>query len=124
MKLKALLADGRVRLVCFPHCSNVVAAINDVASLSAMARAAGARVVVECQWRGFGPQRQYAQSLVNHDWILWLDSDEVVSPELRASIEAVLSRITGPFRTVFIATGALEIGPHGPEKALRAVTPA
>ena len=45
--LQALLADGRVRLVCFPHCSNVVAAINDVTSLSAMARAHGARVVVD-----------------------------------------------------------------------------
>ena len=45
--LAVLLADGRVRLVCFPHCSNVVAAINDVASLSAMARAHGARVVVD-----------------------------------------------------------------------------
>ncbi len=45
--LAALLADGRVKLVCFPHCSNVVAAINDVARLSAMARAAGARVVVD-----------------------------------------------------------------------------
>ncbi len=45
--LKALLADGRVRLVCLPHCSNVVAEINDVAMLSAMAKAAGARVVVD-----------------------------------------------------------------------------
>lgn len=40
-----------------------------------------------------------------------------------ASIQAVLARLEGPFRTVFIATGALEIGPHAPEKALRAVTP-
>ena len=45
--LAALLADGRVRLVCFPHCSNVVAEINDVAAISAMAKAAGARVVVD-----------------------------------------------------------------------------
>jgi selenocysteine lyase/cysteine desulfurase len=45
--LAALLADGQVRLVCFPHCSNVVAEINDVAAISAMARAAGARVVVD-----------------------------------------------------------------------------
>lgn len=45
--LAALLADGRVKLVCFPHCSNVVAAINDVTALSAMARAHGARVVVD-----------------------------------------------------------------------------
>jgi selenocysteine lyase/cysteine desulfurase len=45
--LAALLADGQVRLVCFPHCSNVVAEINDVAAISAMARAKGARVVVD-----------------------------------------------------------------------------
>lgn len=45
--LAALLADGKVRLVCLPHCSNVVAEINDVAAISAMAKAAGARVVVD-----------------------------------------------------------------------------
>jgi selenocysteine lyase/cysteine desulfurase len=45
--LQALLADGKVRLVCFPHCSNVIAEINDVAAISALARAAGARTVVD-----------------------------------------------------------------------------
>ena len=45
--LAALLSDGKVRLVCFPHCSNVVAEINDVAVIAAMARAAGARTVVD-----------------------------------------------------------------------------
>ena len=45
--LAALLADGRVRLVAFPHCSNVVAEINPVAEIAAMARAAGARTVVD-----------------------------------------------------------------------------
>ena len=45
--LKALLADGRVRLVAFPHCSNVIAEINPVAEICAMARAAGARTVVD-----------------------------------------------------------------------------
>ena len=45
--LQALLSDGKVRLVCFPHCSNVVAEINDVAAISAIARAAGARTVVD-----------------------------------------------------------------------------
>ncbi len=46
-RLQALLADGRVRLVAFPHCSNVVAEINPVAEICAMARAAGARTVVD-----------------------------------------------------------------------------
>jgi (heptosyl)LPS beta-1,4-glucosyltransferase len=41
-------------------------------------------------WPGFGPQRQRAQTHVTADWILWLDADERVTPELRASIEAVL----------------------------------
>lgn len=45
--LAALLADGHVKLVCFPHCSNVIAEINDVASICAMARDAGARTVVD-----------------------------------------------------------------------------
>jgi selenocysteine lyase/cysteine desulfurase len=45
--LAALLGDGKVRLVCFPHCSNVVAEVNDVAAISAMCRAAGARTVVD-----------------------------------------------------------------------------
>jgi cysteine desulfurase family protein (TIGR01976 family) len=45
--LRKLLADGAVRLVCFPHCSNVIAAINDVAGITAIAHQAGARVVVD-----------------------------------------------------------------------------
>jgi selenocysteine lyase/cysteine desulfurase len=45
--LAALLADGMVKLVCFPHCSNVIAEINDVAAICALARDAGARTVVD-----------------------------------------------------------------------------
>lgn len=45
--LSKLLADGKVRLVCFPHCSNVIAEVNDVAAISALAAAAGARTVVD-----------------------------------------------------------------------------
>ncbi|WP_169052354.1 aminotransferase class V-fold PLP-dependent enzyme [Tabrizicola sp. YIM 78059] len=45
--LAGLLADGKVKLVCFPHCSNVIAEINDVAAICSMARAAGARTVVD-----------------------------------------------------------------------------
>ena len=45
--LAALLADGRVKLVAFPHCSNVVAEINNVAAICEIARAAGARTVVD-----------------------------------------------------------------------------
>lgn len=46
-RLKPLLADGRVRLVCFPHCSNVVAEINPVAEIVGLAHAAGAAACVD-----------------------------------------------------------------------------
>ena len=46
-RLVALLADGKVRLVCFPHCSNVVAEINPVADIVDIAHAAGAVVCVD-----------------------------------------------------------------------------
>jgi selenocysteine lyase/cysteine desulfurase len=45
--LRGLLADGAVKLVAFPHCSNVVAQINDVPEICALARAHGARTVVD-----------------------------------------------------------------------------
>ncbi|MGR3564249.1 MAG: aminotransferase class V-fold PLP-dependent enzyme [Heliomarina sp.] len=41
------LLDEKVRLVCFPHCSNVVAHINPVTEITAMAHAAGAFVCVD-----------------------------------------------------------------------------
>lgn len=46
-RLSPLLADGKVRLVCFPHCSNVVAEINPVAGIVAMAHDAGAVTCVD-----------------------------------------------------------------------------
>lgn len=56
-----------------------------------LAQQLGARVVVDPLWRGFGPQRQHAQTLVSHDWIFWLDSDERITPALRASIEQTVA---------------------------------
>ncbi|WP_323769242.1 aminotransferase class V-fold PLP-dependent enzyme [Antarctobacter sp.] len=44
--LEALL-DEKVRLVCFPHCSNVVGEINPVVEITALAHAAGAFVCVD-----------------------------------------------------------------------------
>lgn len=45
-KLNDLL-DEKVRLVCFPHCSNVVGEINPVTEITAIAHAAGAFVCVD-----------------------------------------------------------------------------
>jgi glycosyltransferase involved in cell wall biosynthesis len=49
----------------------------------------GARVV-EKEWLGFGPQKQFAVEQAAHDWVLCLDADERVSPELAASMVRAL----------------------------------
>ena len=54
-----------------------------------LAIANGARIVSR-EWEGFGKQKQYAVAQAQHDWVLCLDSDERVTDELRASIEAAL----------------------------------
>lgn len=58
----------------------------------AIARRYTDKFYVNQEWPGFGPQRQLAQSYVESDWILWLDADEVVTPELALSIRAVLEK--------------------------------
>lgn len=55
----------------------------------AIAERFGARVL-QREWRGFGPQKQLAVQAASHDWVLCLDADEVVTPELRVAIEAAL----------------------------------
>jgi O-antigen ligase len=45
-------------------------------------------------WPGFGPQKQRALDKASCDWVLSLDADEWLSPELRAEIELVLARPT------------------------------
>ncbi|WP_165312550.1 glycosyltransferase family 2 protein [Vibrio ziniensis] len=42
------------------------------------------------QWPGFGKQRQLAQSYVESDFVLWLDADERVTPELKQDIQAAI----------------------------------
>jgi len=54
-----------------------------------LARAHGARIV-QAEWRGFGPQKQFAVGSAAHDWVLCLDSDERVSEPLRESILAAM----------------------------------
>jgi glycosyltransferase involved in cell wall biosynthesis len=50
----------------------------------------GARVI-QSEWRGFGPQKQFAVEQASHDWVLCVDADERVSESLRSSMNAALS---------------------------------
>lgn len=55
----------------------------------AIAREHGARVVHQ-DWLGFGAQRNFTSTQCTHDWILMLDADEWLSPELAAELEREL----------------------------------
>lgn len=52
-----------------------------------IARAAGARVIVRA-FDGYRSQKAFAVAQARHDWVLCIDADERVSPELRAAIES------------------------------------
>jgi len=55
----------------------------------------GARVVQK-EWLGFGRQKQFAVEQASHDWVLCVDADERVSPELARSIQAALATPAAP----------------------------
>lgn len=54
-------------------------------------RRAGARVIETSDWPGFGPQKNRAVDACTGDWVLSLDADESVPPELRKEILAAVS---------------------------------
>jgi glycosyltransferase involved in cell wall biosynthesis len=55
-----------------------------------IARSFGAKVTQTTDWPGFGPQKNRALDLATGDWILSIDADERVTPQLRQSIEAAV----------------------------------
>ncbi len=43
--------------------------------------------ILEKEWMGFGKQKQYAVNNTTNDWVFVLDSDEVITKELKNEIE-------------------------------------
>jgi len=39
------------------------------------------------KWNGYKDKHEFADAQTTGDWIFWIDADERVTPELRASIE-------------------------------------
>jgi glycosyltransferase involved in cell wall biosynthesis len=61
-----------------------------------VAQSFGAKVFVE-PWKGFARQKNSALERATHEWVLSLDADEEVSPELAASIKTLLTLGTPKF---------------------------
>ena len=54
-----------------------------------IARRHASRIEVH-DWKGYSAQRNYAAAIASHDWILALDADERVPPELAQEIQAIM----------------------------------
>lgn len=55
-----------------------------------IARSFGALVGVDADWKGFGVQKNRALDLASSDWVLSIDADERITPQLKAEILATL----------------------------------
>jgi glycosyltransferase involved in cell wall biosynthesis len=92
-----------VCIITFNEESNIVRTLDSVKAIAdeivivdcgstdrtvALAESYRARVFVE-PWKGFAPQKNSCLAKATGDWVLSLDADEEVSPELAASIAAV-----------------------------------
>lgn len=90
-----------------------------------IAQAKGARVLHQ-DWLGYSKQKNFAIDLATSDWILSLDADEILTPELRDEIAGILqdppeSNIAGfklP-RVLFIADTPVKRGGFYPDAQLR-----
>jgi (heptosyl)LPS beta-1,4-glucosyltransferase len=56
---------------------------------------ARAAVFVDTDWQGYGIQRQRAQDYATGDYVLMIDTDERVTPELQQAIQACWPRPAG-----------------------------
>jgi glycosyltransferase involved in cell wall biosynthesis len=88
-----------------------------------IARSYGARVY-SLPWRGYGPAKREGVNLANGSWVLALDADEEVSPELAEEIRRTLSNGTTfagfylPRRTNFLGRWISHCGWY-PDPVLR-----
>lgn len=92
-----MIAKNEAELL--PDCLQSVAWADEIIVLDsgsqdgsvALAESLGAKVFTHTDWQGFGKQRQKAQSYATQDYVLMIDADERVTPELRQSIEHALA---------------------------------
>lgn len=56
-----------------------------------IAEQAGARVLIR-KWNGYIEQKAFGLAQASHEWVLNIDADERICPELQRDIEAVLER--------------------------------
>lgn len=106
--LKALaFADERI----------VIDAGSDDATVD-IAKASGATVYIN-PWPGYGAQKNYGMQKAGGDWVLFIDADEEVTPQLAQEIQHAISRRAPDFFwlkivTVFLGKPLTHLYGHNP----------
>lgn len=65
---------------------------------------------VQKKFEGFGQQKNYAISLCNADWILFLDADEIPDQQAQQSIKKIAEAETSPFNVYEIGFNNIFLG--------------
>lgn len=68
-------------------CNEVLVLDNGSSDDTAMVAISQGAEVRSVEWQGYGPTKNQGHQLARYDWILSIDADEVVSPELSQSIK-------------------------------------
>jgi glycosyltransferase involved in cell wall biosynthesis len=98
MKLSAVIIT-RNEAAVIARCLESVAWADEIIVLDSastddtadIARRLGAKVTIANDWPGYGPQKNRALAQAAGDWVLAIDADEWVTPDLRAEIERVIA---------------------------------
>lgn len=75
----------------------------------AIAEKCGARVIRH-EWEGFSGQFNFATAQCRNEWVLQIDSDEVVTPELRQNIVAKLENYDNSWSAACVARKVFYLG--------------
>ncbi|NIX76997.1 glycosyltransferase [Microvirga terricola] len=88
----------------------------------AVAEELGARVIFNA-WPGYGPQKRFAEEQCRHTWLLNLDADEVVPPNLAAEIRALFAQGEPPRQAYKIRIAEIFPGEKAPHPLAYALAP-
>jgi glycosyltransferase involved in cell wall biosynthesis len=87
-----------------------------------IAAALGVRVIFN-EWPGYGQQKRFAEEQCRHDWMLNLDADEVVPPDLAAEIEALFAQGAPPADAYKMRIAEIFPGEGAPHRFAYALAP-
>jgi glycosyltransferase involved in cell wall biosynthesis len=87
-----------------------------------LATTLGAKVIHN-DWQGFGPQKRFGEEQCQYDWLLNIDADEVLPPELIAEITALFTKGEPPADAYKIRIAEIFPGEEAPHPLAYALAP-